>query len=186
MLGLGSSLVARKVKNLPAVRETRVQSLGQEDPWEEDMATHSSILAWRIPGAEEPGELHFKGSQSVRHKWIHWACWALVAAHRVFDFHCGMWICVCVCVFQLWHVGSLVVTYELLVATCGIKFPEQGLNPGLLHWKLGVLATGPPGKSQLLADLADMDSTQRNQRGTPPAPHPCYTASLAFREEVTC
>ena len=103
----------------------------------------------------------------------------------------GLWfslwhVDLCVCVFQLWHVESLVVTYELLVATCGIKFPEQGLNPGLLHWELGVLATGPPGKSQLPADLADMDSTQRNQRGTPPAPRPCYTANLAFREEVTC
>ena len=45
------------VKNLPAVQETQVQSLGQEDPLEEDMATHSSILAWRIPGTEEPGGL---------------------------------------------------------------------------------------------------------------------------------
>ena len=45
------------VKNLPAVQETQVQSLGQEDPLEEDMATHSSILAWRIAGTEEPGGL---------------------------------------------------------------------------------------------------------------------------------
>ena len=45
------------VKSLPAVQETRVRSLGREDPLEEEMATHSSILAWRIPWMEEPGRL---------------------------------------------------------------------------------------------------------------------------------
>ena len=52
-----SSLVAQLAKNLPAVQETRVQSLGWEDPLEEGMATHSSILSWRIPWTEEPGGL---------------------------------------------------------------------------------------------------------------------------------
>ena len=52
------------VKNLPAVQETQVQSLGQEDPLEKGMATHSSILAWRIPWTEEPGGLQSMGSQS--------------------------------------------------------------------------------------------------------------------------
>ena len=52
-----ASLVAQMVKNLAAKQETRVQSLGQEDPLEEGMATHSSILAWRIPWTEEPGGL---------------------------------------------------------------------------------------------------------------------------------
>ena len=47
----------RMVKNLPAMQETQVQSLGWEDPLEKGMATHSSILAWRIPGTEEPGRL---------------------------------------------------------------------------------------------------------------------------------
>ena len=58
------------VKNLPAaqeLQETWVRSLGREDPLEEDMATHSSILAWRIPWIEEPGGLQFMGSQRVRH-----------------------------------------------------------------------------------------------------------------------
>ena len=58
------------VKNLPAVQElqeTWVRSPGREDPLEEDMATHSSILAWRIPWIEEPGGLQFIGSQRVRH-----------------------------------------------------------------------------------------------------------------------
>ena len=54
-------------KNLPAVRETWVPSLGREDPLEKRMATHSSILAWRIPRTEEPGGLWFMGSQRVRH-----------------------------------------------------------------------------------------------------------------------
>ena len=54
-------------KNLPAVRETWVPSLGREDPLEKGMATHSSILAWRIPRTEEPGGLWFMGSQRVRH-----------------------------------------------------------------------------------------------------------------------
>ena len=52
-----ASLVAQTVKNLPAVQETRVQSLGGEDPLEKEMATHFSILAWEIPWTEEPGGL---------------------------------------------------------------------------------------------------------------------------------
>ena len=52
-----ASLIAQLVKNLPTMQETRVQSLGWEDPLEKDMATHSSILAWRIPWTEEPDRL---------------------------------------------------------------------------------------------------------------------------------
>ena len=52
------------VKNLPAMQEMQVLSLGQEDPLEEEMATHSSILAWKIPWTGEPGKLHSVGSQS--------------------------------------------------------------------------------------------------------------------------
>ena len=55
------------VKNLPAMWKTRVQSLGWEDPLEEGMATHSSILAWEIPWTEEPDGLQSMGSQRVRH-----------------------------------------------------------------------------------------------------------------------
>ena len=55
------------VKNLPAMRETRVGSLDREDALEKGMATHSIILAWRIPWTEEPGELQSMGSQRVRH-----------------------------------------------------------------------------------------------------------------------
>ena len=59
--------MAQMVKNLLTMRETLVQSLGREDPLEEGMAAHSSILAWRIPWTEEPGGLHSTGSQRVGH-----------------------------------------------------------------------------------------------------------------------
>ena len=59
--------MAQMVKNLPAVLKTRVQSLGQEDTLEKGMATQSSILAWRIPWTEEPGELLSIESQRVEH-----------------------------------------------------------------------------------------------------------------------
>ena len=59
--------IAHSVKNLPAVQETGVPSLGQEDPLEKGMAIHSSILAWEIPWTEKPGRLQFMGSQRVRH-----------------------------------------------------------------------------------------------------------------------
>ena len=59
-------LVAQMVKNMPAIQETRVQSLSQEDPLEKEMAIHSSILAWRIPWTEESGGLPSTGSQRVR------------------------------------------------------------------------------------------------------------------------
>ena len=65
---LGASLVVQTVKNLPAMWETWVQSLGQEDPLKKGMASHSSIPAWRIPRTEEPGGLQSMGSQRVRHK----------------------------------------------------------------------------------------------------------------------
>ena len=60
--------MAQTVKNLPAIQETWVQSLGWEDPLEKGKATHSRILAWRIPWTEEPGGLQSMGSQRVRHK----------------------------------------------------------------------------------------------------------------------
>ena len=59
--------MAQAVQNSSAMRETWVQSLGQEDPLEKGMATHSCILAWRIPWAEGPGGLQSLGSQRVRH-----------------------------------------------------------------------------------------------------------------------
>ena len=60
-------LVAQKIKNLPAMQETRVRSLGGEDPLERGMVTYSSIIAWRISWTEEAGKLQSMGSQKVRH-----------------------------------------------------------------------------------------------------------------------
>ena len=62
-----ASLVAQRLKCLPAMRDTWVRSLGGEDPLEKEMATHSSILAWRIPWTEEPGGLQSTGWQRVGH-----------------------------------------------------------------------------------------------------------------------
>ena len=64
------SLVAQVGESMPAMQETQVQSLGREDPLEKEMATHSSILAWRIPLTEEPGGLQSMGSQRVGHYWV--------------------------------------------------------------------------------------------------------------------
>ena len=59
--------MAQTVKNMPAMQENQIPSLGQEDPLEKRIATHSSILAWRIPWTEEPGGLHSMESQRVGH-----------------------------------------------------------------------------------------------------------------------
>ena len=74
-----ASLVAQTVKSLPAIQETWVRSLDREDLLEKEMATHSSILAWKIVWTEEPGRLQSMGSQRVRHNpatdtlllWVH-------------------------------------------------------------------------------------------------------------------
>ena len=62
-----TSLMAQPVRSLPVMQETQVQSLGWEDPLEKEMATYSSILAWKIPWTEEPDRLQFMGSQRVGH-----------------------------------------------------------------------------------------------------------------------
>ena len=62
-----ASLIAQSVKNLPEVQETQILFLGWEDPLEKEMATHSSILAWRIPWTEEPGGATVHGVARVRH-----------------------------------------------------------------------------------------------------------------------
>ena len=64
-----ASLAAQMVKNQPAIQETWVQALGQEESLEEGKATSSSILAWRSPWTEEPARLQYTGSQRVKHDW---------------------------------------------------------------------------------------------------------------------
>ena len=65
-LHFGASLLAQTIKNLPAMQDTQIQSLGQEDPLEKGIATHSSILAWEISWTEETGGLQYMGLQTVR------------------------------------------------------------------------------------------------------------------------
>ena len=65
-----TSLVAQMIKNLPAMQDTWVWSLSREDPLEQDMATHSSILTWRIPWTEEPGRLLSMGAQRIGDDWM--------------------------------------------------------------------------------------------------------------------
>ena len=64
---LWAYLLAQMVKHLPTMQDTRVQSLGWEDPLEKEMATHTSILAWKIPWTEDPGRLQSMGLQRVRY-----------------------------------------------------------------------------------------------------------------------
>ena len=72
-----ASLVAQRLKRLPGMQETQVQSLGWEDPLEKEMAPHSSTLAWRIPWREEPGGLQSTGSQRKHGIFIKMTCWLL-------------------------------------------------------------------------------------------------------------
>ena len=62
--------MAQRLKRLPPMREIRVRSLGQKDPLKKEMATHSSILAWRIPWMEELGRLQYTRSQRVGQRWL--------------------------------------------------------------------------------------------------------------------
>ena len=101
--------VAQTVKNLPAMQETQIQSLGREDPLEKGMATHSSIPAWRIPRTEEPGGLQSVGRQRVRHDWatnttrVHdmfLPCYVFILIinhHHLLRFFCCC--CCCCCCF---------------------------------------------------------------------------------------
>ena len=75
------SLVAQRLKWLPPMRDTRVRSLGGEDPLEKEMATHSSILPWRIPWTEELGRLQSTGSQRVGYDWV--TSLSLIFLHRI-------------------------------------------------------------------------------------------------------
>ena len=95
-----ASLVAQTVKHLPTMRETRVQSLGREDPLEKEMATHSSILAWKIPWTEEPGCLLSMGSQRVGHDWatsLHFTS-SCVAGSRISHFSRALFLLIGNCI----------------------------------------------------------------------------------------
>ena len=109
--------MVQTVKNLPAIGETRVLSLGQEDPLEEGMATPSSILAWRIPWTEEPGGLQFIRSQRVRHN------------QATFTYKLPLWL----------RQSRLPATQETWVQSLGWEDPleeETATHSNILTWKI--------------------------------------------------
>ena len=113
-----TSLVVQVVKNLPAMWETWVWSLGQEDPLEKEMATHTSILAWEIPWTEKPCGYSPRVTESDMTEWL---------TH-----------------FQ----HTIIITFFWLYHTaCRILVPWPGIKPMPLQWKLGILTTEPSGKS---------------------------------------
>ena len=112
-----ASLVAQMVKRLPTMRETRVRSLGQEDPLEKETATHSSIHAWKIPWTEEPGGLQSMGSQRVGHNWAISLCAC---------------VCVCVCVCVLGRMGITNCSFCILLPFCYKLFSPRSS----LWWSL--------------------------------------------------
>ena len=103
------------------MQETRIWSLDQEDPLEKEMATHSSILAWRIPWTEKSGGLHSMGSQWVGHDWASKTTTTYLAVPGLSQ---GM---------KIFHL-------------CFQHVSDQGSDPGSLCWQYVVLAAGPPGK----------------------------------------
>ena len=121
-------------------QEMQVQSLGQEDPLEKGMATHFSILAWRIPRTEKPGRLQSKGSRRVRHSWSDLACTGI-----------------CSTIFFNMHIISDIQFYDFLLAFLFLKifgqaawhvgswFPNQEQSLCPFKWKYSVSTTGPPG-----------------------------------------
>ena len=78
--------LAQRLKRLPPMQETQVQSLGREDPLEKEMAIHSSILAWKIPWTEKPSRLQSTGSQRVGHNWATSPHLTLSFANKTYDF----------------------------------------------------------------------------------------------------
>ena len=116
-----TSLVAQVVKCLPTVQETQLQSLGQKDLLEKEMATHSSILAWKIPWTEESGRLQSMGSQRVRHDWATSLSlsWVLLAVGELLNlslpqfFFCK-WKYHVICLFGLlWRSHELIFEKHL-------------------------------------------------------------------------
>ena len=142
------SLMAQMVKNPPAMQETRVQSLGWEDPLEKGMASHSSILAWRIPYTEEPGGLQSMRWQRVRHNWAIFTFHTqfIVARHSNYLPSTTLLTCSClhlICfnwaslVAQL--VKNLPAMWETWVRSLGSEDPlEKGkaTHSTILAWKV--------------------------------------------------
>ena len=132
------------------MQKSWVLSLDQEDSLKKGMAIHSSILSWRIPWTQEACELQSMRSQRV-------ICdWATNTHTQTYIIYFLSLLIISFLFFflSLKHFYLFIWLCQVLVTACRITFPDQGLNPGSLHWKCRVLATGPPGKSQNLYNLS--------------------------------
>ena len=97
------------VKNPPAVQETQVWSLGREDSLENGVANHFSILAWRIPWTEEPGELQSMGLQRVGHNWNDSACMHVCVYVCIYIYVCiYMYICICMYIYMCMYTIQII------------------------------------------------------------------------------
>ena len=136
-----SSLVAQRIKSLPAMQETLVWSLHWEDPLEKGMATHSSTLIWEISWTEEPGRPQSMGLQRVRHDWAtntHTAWW--------FDLHI-LWNTWASLVTQL--IKNLPTVQKTWVRSLGWEYPfkkEMATHSSILAWEISW--TEEPGRPQ--------------------------------------
>ena len=150
------------VKCLPAMRETWVQSLGQEDPLEKDMTTHSSTLAWKIPWAEKPGRLQSMGLQRVGHNWV-------TSLSFTLDICPGVWLpdhCCCCCLvaklcptvvipWTVAHQAPLSMGFSRQEYWSGLPcpsrgdLPDPGMEPVSSALPGGFFTAKPPGKPLL-------------------------------------
>ena len=121
---LGTSLVAQTLKCLPAMRDTWVQSLGQEDPLEKEMATHSSTLAWRVPWTEEPGRLQSMGLQRVGHDWATSLSLTIQSSNHSPSL---------VFTQRSWNLSLCKTCIRIFIAAVVI-LPKLGSNQGVLQW----------------------------------------------------
>ena len=136
------------------MQKTGVWSLGWEDPLEKGMATHSSILVWRIPWTEESGELQSMELQRVRRDWAPnththvflWLRWVLVVA-------CGIFLAS----WEIFHHGTGLSTCGAHTfscsAACGISVPQSGIESTSSALQGRFLIPGPPGKSKFTSEL---------------------------------
>ena len=114
------------VNNLPAMRETQVQSLGREDPLEKGMATHSSILAWSMPWTEEPAGLPSVRSQRVRHDWVNLSSHQSVCAFRAESTNCP-----CSPFLSAWHRAD---THHIFVKWKPLQRGRRWQQTDDHHW----------------------------------------------------
>ena len=117
-------IVAQMVKHLTTMWETQVRSLGWEDPLEKEMATHSNILAWKIPWTEEHGRLQSMGSQRVGHDWatsLHLHCWMQFFLYNSINIFSSSWL-----KYSPYH--SLLV-FSLFLCFNSLISPRKSLAP---------------------------------------------------------